>query len=99
MVGRKKGVCSTPDKGGFLEESEGWKQEQAGGYREALGSFAFNIHLSKQPVSVLFHFSRGGADGGAQALLNSHAQKRNDRLPHLEAPDTGSGQLHVSVMA
>lgn len=37
------GVCSSPDKGDFLEESEGENQEEAGGYWEA-----FNIHFSKR---------------------------------------------------
>ena len=75
VVGRKKGVCFTVDKGAFLEESEEGKQEQAGRSREALGSCAFNIHFSKTASSALFVLSGDGVDGGAQILLNSHAQE------------------------
>lgn len=74
-MGRKKGVCFTADKGAFLEESEEGKQEQAGRSWEALGSCAFNIHFSKTASSVLFLLSGDGVDGGAQILLNSHAQE------------------------
>ena len=74
-MGRKKGVCFIADKGAFLEESKVGKQEQAGRSWEALGSCAFNIHFSKTPSSVLFFLSGDGADGGAQILLNSHAQE------------------------
>lgn len=57
------GECSIPDKGAFLEESEGRKQEYAGGYREAFGRIAFNIRFHKRANNLLFHFSGDRADG------------------------------------
>lgn len=80
------GVCSSPDKGALLEESEGEKQEEADGSWEAV-----NIHFSKTGLFTLVD----GLLGGTQA----QAVQRPVVLSWRPLSNTGSRQLKGSVVA
>lgn len=86
IAGRKHGGYSTPEKGDFLEASEGSKQ--AGGYQKALSSVEFNICFSKRPIASFSGLVVTVLVGTLRHYRTAQARRWSDWLCSLEGSHT-----------